>query len=382
MSRISTIWIAALAAVSLNFNAAVSSEATHTAPAHSPTNRTARTTRPATLMLRRESEPRQKAFSFLVPQGWQVDGGMFYVDPTQVGGAGNSVDTKCDLAIRRDAKGTVMVRWLPSWNFADFSRSTEFAGLGALFKPGQNYNGMQVRPLPTVAVFLDEQFKALRPRATAVRIAQRFDLRELADVCAHLAREVNQQLAVLGKPPMTFTTGGVVVDYTEDGTAYREALATALTDFRGGAALWNNQFTFLMRAPRSEADDWRPVLDIIRQSVQFNPDWLRTYAQKSGERGQTAVETLRYVARIDQEIFERRSKQRSDLQHENFLLLTGQEEYVNPFTKEVERDSADYKHRWTNAKGDRLYTDAEPFDPNRTPEFNQAEWKRTPPRPR
>ncbi len=333
-------------------------------------------------MLRREWEPRQRAFSFLVPDGWVVEGGMFSVDPVQAGGAGNSIDTKCDLTVKRDAAGSVMVRWLPSYNYADFSGSPEFAMTASLFPYGRNYNGMQVRPLPAVEAFLLEGLRGLRPQATGFQVAQRIDLPELVQICDYLARGLNQQVAMLGKPPMKFTAGGLVVDYTEGSAAYREAVATALTDWRATAAIWNNQFTFMMRAPRAEADRWKPVLDIIRQSIQINPEWLARYIQASGERGATAAETLRYLARVDQEIFERRSKTRSDIQHENYLLLTGQEEFVNPFTKEFERDTSDYKNRWTTATGDRFYAESELADPNRVPEINKLEWKRTPVRPR
>lgn len=311
-----------------------------------------------------------------------MEGGMFSVDPTQAGGAGNSIDTKCDLAVKRDPAGSVMARWLPSYNFADFSGSMEFAMTASLFPVGRNYNGMLVRPLPTVEAFILDQLKAVRPAAVDLRVKERLELPELVEICQYLARDVNQQVAMLGKAPMRFAAGALVLEYTEGGVAYREALATALTDWRATAALWNNQFSFLMRAPLAEAARWKPILDIIRQSIQFNPEWVARYVQAAGERGAAAAETLRYLARVDQEIFERRSKTRSDIQHENYLLLTGQEEYVNPFTKQVEYDTSDYKHRWTNAKGDRIYAELETFDPNRLPEINQLEWQRTPVRPR
>jgi hypothetical protein len=337
---------------------------------------------PLTLVFHRQPEPRQRAFSVLAPDGWKVEGGMFSVDPTQAGGSGNSIDTKCDLAVKRDQAGSVMVRWLPSYNYADFSGSFEFANMAMLFPAGRVYNGMLVRPLLTVERFLLELLGALHPQATDIKVTQRLDLPELVDICQYLARGANQQIASIGKPPMTFTAGALVVEYTEGGTAYREALATALTDWRGSAALWNNQFSFLMRAPRAEAEQWKPILDIIRQSIQFNPEWVTRYVAASGERGAVAAETLRYLARIDQEIYERHSKTRSDIQHENYLLLTGQEEYVNPFTKQVERDGSDYKYRWTTSSGDRYYTELETLDPNRDPELNRLEWKRTPVRPR
>lgn len=70
-----------------------------------------------------------------------MEGGLFYVDPTQAGGAGNSLDTKCDLSVKKDAAGTVLARWLPSYNYADFSMSPEFSMMGNLFPAGQIYNG-------------------------------------------------------------------------------------------------------------------------------------------------------------------------------------------------------------------------------------------------
>ena len=90
--------------------------------------------RPLTLALRRQWEPRQRAFSLLAPEGWMVDGGMFSVDPTRVGGAGNSIDTKCDLAVKRDPKGSVMARWLPSYNYVASHLSTLLGGAPARFR--------------------------------------------------------------------------------------------------------------------------------------------------------------------------------------------------------------------------------------------------------
>ncbi len=63
-------------------------------------------------------------------------------------------------------------------------------------------------------------------------------------------------------------------------------------------------------------------------------------------------------------------------------MLTGQEDYVNPFTKEVERDTSEYKYRWTTEQGDMIYTDQYGFNPNTQREFNNQDWKLTPVRER
>jgi len=338
--------------------------------------------KPVSVILRRQWEPRQKAFSVLVPAGWLIEGGLFSVDPTQGGGTLNAIETKCDFTVKKDAAGSVMVRWCPTWNFVDFSRSQAFATMSGLFPVGRIYNGALVKPMPTIEDYLVEGFRLVRPTATDARITQRVALPEVAEILHVMNKDINATMAQLGKAPMTFTAGAVVFDYTEGAVRYREAAATALCDWRAGTGLWNNQFTFHMRAPSDQADAWKPVCDIVRQSLQINPQWLAAYVKAVGERGQQAAETFRTLARIDQEIFERRSKQRSAIQDENYLLLTGQEDYVNPFTGQAERDTSDYKHRWTNSAGDRYYSNAYGSDPNKDPAVNQLEWKQTLVRPR
>ena len=66
--------------------------------------------------------------------------------------------------------------------------------------------------------------------------------------------------------------------------------------------------------------------------------------------------------------------------NDNYLVLTGQEEFVNPHTGEVEVDTDAFRFRWTTDGGDRFYTDREDLDPNRV--MQRSDYRRTPVRPR
>lgn len=79
---------------------------------------------------------------------------------------------------------------------------------------------------------------------------------------------------------------------------------------------------------------------------------------------------------------ENRRKTHADIRHENDLFLTGQEECVNPYTREVERDTNAYEFRWTHPSGDRIYSEDPTFDPNKVRELSRVEWKKTPVRKR
>ena len=60
-----------------------------------------------------------------------------------------------------------------------------------------------------------------------------------------------------------------------------------------------------------------------------------------------------------------------------FLTLTDQEEYVNPYTNEIEVGSNQWQHRWVNDRGDVIYSDRESWDPNTDPQMNLSGFRRS-----
>ena len=55
-----------------------------------------------------------------------------------------------------------------------------------------------------------------------------------------------------------------------------------------------------------------------------------------------------------------------------FLNLTNQEEYINPYTKEVETGSNQWRHRWINESGDVIYTNDGFYDPRTDVNLNRS----------
>jgi len=164
------------------------------------------------------------------------------------------------LAVQKDERGSVMFRFAPSWNYADLTYSP--SGL-SLFKPGQNYQGMQVKPLPTPKQFLTEMFQALRPQATAATIIAEDPMREMVEAISRVNQQVNQQLQQAGLQPNRYDGLAMLVEYTEGGQRYREVLRTILSDARPSALMWTNEHTIHFRAPMSEFQAWKPALDVI-----------------------------------------------------------------------------------------------------------------------
>ena len=331
------------------------------------------------LFMQRTWEPNEKAFTFLVPKGWKIQGGIFNVNPQQMNGPANSIAPKCDLTVKNDDREPIMLHWLPTWNYADLTYSGTGSGL---FRPGQHYQGMLVKPLPSAKQFLTELFQSTRPQATNVNIVAEDPMREVVEASFRSNQQVNAHLRQMGLRPNSYEAMAMLVEYTEGGQRFREALTTTITDARGGAFMWSNEETIAFRAPAAEFEMWKPALDTIRSSVQVNPQWAAAVTRAMGERAKSALETQRYINKVASEIAENRRRTNAEIRHEQWLFITGQEEYTNPFTGQNERDTSSYPYRWVNNQGDSLYTDENSFDPNKFEEYNTREWKRTPIRKR
>ena len=320
------------------------------------------------LIMHKTWEPRERAFSILVPDGWQFQGGIFRVDPATAGGPGNSIAAKADFTLMKDQGGTVMLHYFPDWSFAD-------GPAARIFEPGGNYQGMMVRPLVSAVALLQDAFQQTRPQAQNVRLVDQKQLTDTIQAYRQALAPLNQNLQMVGLPPIGVDAGRILVEYDEGGVHYLEEMATAVIDMRGSAASWNNSRAYAFRAPADQFEYWRNVAAIAHNSIKINMKWLAGELRGQNERAQQVIKVMHEIQRIENEIVANRQKTNHDIMYDNYLTLTGQEDYVNPYTNDVERDTGDYQYRWVNPDGDRVYSNDSEFDPNRV--TNRGDYKLT-----
>jgi len=160
----------------------------------------------AACVFTRQSEPRENAFTILVPRGWTLEGGIFRVDPTAAGGPANAIEAKLDLAVKKDAAGTVMIRSLPDLLYFDARRSP--AGQMGLFPPGSTYQGMTVWPVLTADEFLLQVvLPKAHPGAAGLRVVERKKHPETA-------HGYGQRVQAMMGQTMTFTYDAATVTVT------------------------------------------------------------------------------------------------------------------------------------------------------------------------
>lgn len=325
------------------------------------------------LIFQKVTEARERAFTILVPKGWITEGGIFRISAAAAGGPGNAIGAKCDFTIKKDQAGTVRLRYLPDINYA--------AGMAAAsFPQGSNYAGMEVKHLMNAQTYLRALFQYLHPKASQVKIVKERRLSETLEAYNKALAPVNYNLQRVGLPAIGLDAAKLVVDYNEGGVNYREELASGIVDMTRISASWNNSRTYSLRAPAREFDYWRRVLAISHESIKIDQRWLAGELKGQDQRAGQVVKVMHEIQRIEREITANRQKTNAEIMHENYLCLTGQEDFVNPYTNEVERDTSDYRYRWVTPGGDRVYTDDESFNPNLV--SNRTDFKLTPIRPR
>ncbi len=330
----------------------------------------------STMVFTRVEEPNERAFTILIPKGWQVKGGIFRVDPTAQGGAAQSIAAKLDFAVMKDRQGSVMIRWLPDVLFFDMRYSP--AGQMGLFPPGSNYNGMTVYPLiPALQFIRQVAFRYAHPNASNVQVKDRRSLPGLAEQYLRQARALGPMI------DFSYDAATATLAFNEKGFLYEERMIAVVENWgKAGAGLWGNKETLLIRAPLHELAKSEAVFSVIQSSVRITPQWLAGEIRGQAQRGEIMLRTQQDMQRIEREITEHRQKTNAEIHNDMFLTLTDQEEFVNPYTNEVETGSNQWKYRWVNEAGDVIYTDKESYDPRVDANLNRTDFKRTPVRKR
>jgi len=334
------------------------------------------------------SEPNERAFTLSIPEGWIVEGGIFRINPMMSGTMAQSISAKLDMIVKSDVEGTKMVHFLPCFFYVD----TRFSGMiGCMFQPGSVYNGMTVMPLPPARDFLWQLcVPQIHQSASNITFEGATDLPSLAQGRA----EENMRSTGL---MLQYDAAVIQYSYQEQGRHYQERAFTYIQNMGAlGGGIWTNEYTHIMRAPYGHLEEWEPVLKTVITSLSANREWshaetrnqammgdMALQAQRQEQyRAQKTLETQRYIQGVNQEITDNHRRTHAEISNDAYLTMTGQEEYVNPYTNRVEIAEQKGEYRWVDADEHALYTDDSNYDPNRDPDLTRTDYRRSDPRPR
>jgi hypothetical protein len=315
----------------------------------------------------RRQEPKEKAFSLLVPRGWVIEGGAFRLLNENIAGALNMVDCKFDLAVKKDSKGSVMIRWMPEMLCID--KANAFGN-----PEGAIFNNVLVRSKRTPEKFLtDVGIPYAHPKATNVKIVTSKSLPQLAQ---KYQNAVSWEMKMVTN--ITYYAGMVEFTYSENGESYSERMITVIEDYGyNGGGLWKNRESILIRTPINQLKSWEKVFSKIQNSGIWSTKWV--VGEINGQRkrsGQVAL-TNSEIQKLDNEIAESHRKTNSAINHDMYLTITGNADYVNPYTGKTEQDNSDYKYRWVDASGNIIYSDDANYNPNNDPGLNVSGYKKS-----
>ncbi len=341
------------------------------------------------IVYRRQAEPRENAFTVLVPDGWTLEGGIFRISPlTQ---SVQSTAAKTDLTFKGDAAGSVMMRFLPSMYYWDPRRAGPL--MSGLTPIGSNYRGMLVCPLLPPSQFLAQLAFPYAHQGQPITQVEMVEQRDRPDQVEAFLTRSHQTPA----PGQTYAGGEAIFRYAEGQTVYRERALTVVLDLGPNAiGMWCNLNAWYMRAPEAEFEQWSPVFIAIQASLQPNPAWqqdearaqqiaagLLAESQRAQHmRAQRAREFQHEMQAAAHDLVEHRRATHAEIRNDHYLTLTSQEEYVNPYSGQIDLASNQWTHRWVTSDGREFYTDNEGDNPNQDGDLNQWEWQRTPVRPR
>jgi len=307
----------------------------------------------------RQKEPNENAFSFLVPEGWKISGGITRVDPNTNGGTANSIEAKLYMKLS-SADEKAGICWLPDTRFYDMQRCPTRNLIGNMFPTGSNYNGMLVLPLLNPEQFVIQvAIPFAHPHAQSLQITGVQQFPEL--------EEEYRRMSTLLIPGYQFNYKAAIVtlEYTESNIQYLEKMVCVIEDYgQLGTGMWGNKETWYIRSEKDKFNSIAPIFVTIGQSVKINQEWLAREIRSRQANSQIAHETQRYVANLDKEITEHRARTNAEINNDMYLNLTGQEDYTNPFTGETERSTNEWNYRWENGCGDVIYSENQNYNPN------------------
>ena len=283
----------------------------------------------------------ENAFTVMVPEGWQVRGGIMRIAPNQIRTVVDGCGKKLHFSIY-DPVTQASITYFPTEMYATTAPGTSVINIPA----GQVLNGMvQMPQLLSPSQYVRQVvFPAERADARNVQWGQVKSLSELAAVW-------NKAFHDEDPVPPQIIAESIEVAYDHGSTRFGELWTSLITSVTvHPSTIWMPDFTVAARVPIDKKDQLAPVLKAVITSFRMNSTWMANASaafdqctkgvaiahEKIRARDRKIAQKLRQVQqeinRIDNEIVANRNKTRSVIQEHEHNTLMGEDKYEDTET--------------------------------------------------
>ena len=359
---------------------------------------------PITLSLHTLTDPGMggmKSHTVLVPEGWKVEGGGFWM-PTRY----YAVLPSQDITVTSPEGLSVQIE--PTM-LAKELQPPPYLGIQPPAK-GTADKGFPVLPFPKD---LDEWKRWLQteviqlgvPGATRPRV---LDAAVIPELTWQLARNYAPYKAMLeqsgAESGMRITADCVVLGfestYRLGGKDHEELRLLALTysvmesEFTGRNTIWTIERAVTFRAPKGQLEANMSILKAIADSVQMTPEWFRMRADHEAKlmkisrdaaarNMREAQKRMDIVAQSGKDLndiimsgYRKREAIKSSSYDKVIHSIRGTEEYVTPGSSTAVHLPSGYDHVYSNDRGEYLLTNDALFGPIVEAATNDSNWTR------
>jgi hypothetical protein len=302
-----------------------------------------------------------EAFSMLIPEDWQVEGGLFWrVNP--------AVPAYISMRVS-SPDHTESLEAFPALTFV-------WAEGGIpLFKPGSIYLGNEVEePLEDPVVYIKQVLlPRFRKNLPLPQVTAAEELPKLAEAISENSKEPGLQ--------KKFRAARVRLEYIENGRAMEEdfycVLASTLVPSIQ-TTFWGPDRNYAFRAEQGKLDARSKVFQTIMSSIQPNLSWFNRYLQLIQILGQSRIEGTRnpsefgpviksattgQISEPCRQVYERQRAAQERVNASFLQYVRGLAQYLNPVDHRVVLLPS-YPGAWVNGRGDYLLAQEASFDPN------------------
>jgi hypothetical protein len=290
----------------------------------------------------RWTDPREGAFSFEVPEGWQISGGLHRLAPVDVRSVWQAVSPDGIRISGGDAE-------LPL--FTEPDQMLAMAGLreGSWYSPGYGINRLVQRYLPGV-VFAREYVRTrVSRRCPELEITGE---RDRPDTAAAL-NSANQQPGA-GGITVRLSAGEVTFTCRESGRSMRGyyfagTQRTQVPGMPGGP--WNVEHLFGVIAPEAKVELARAVAEHILKSSQINPQWMAMQQNITAETSRIVSRTNTAISSIITSTHENRQTVMDELSRRRSNATLGVEDVVDSTTGRSIKVESGSDYYWIDHRG-------------------------------